>query len=331
MPSSTLLLLMILGSLAMMSSSSSFTPSSSSRTNLVSRHGKKLLGPVRRSSSSVVFQLSGGSDNEEEEHDDEPTPPQSKAPPKAGDVEQQEITSAIPSTPPPPVTPTPAVTALPTATSTSTAKTPNLGPNAKTPPGLLRSKFPTLPWHKLPDYLTYMRCIAIPGLMAAFYTPGKHVLVGSLFAAASFTDWLDGYLARRWDISTSFGAFLDPVADKIMVCVALVLLSGRYGAQVAIPTCIILARELAVSALREWMAQRGQRDAVKVGMQGKVKTALTMVALTLLLFVPDNGEGWMVNLFLPGLVSLYVCAAITVTSGSVYFRAAAPVLLEKNN
>jgi len=85
---------------------------------------------------------------------------------------------------------------------------------------------------------------------------------------ASFTDWLDGYLARRWDITSAFGAFLDPVADKLMVSTALILLSGRYGAIVAIPSAIILAREIAVSALREWMAQKGLRDSVKVGIQG---------------------------------------------------------------
>ena len=153
-----------------------------------------------------------------------------------------------------------------------------------------------------------------------------------LFAFASITDFLDGYLARRWDVSTAFGAFLDPVADKLMVSTALILLSGRHGAIVALPTCVILARELAVSALREWMAQRNQRDSVKVGIQGKLKTALTMVSLTLMLLVPDIGvkESWLTNLFLPSLASLYVCAFITVTSGSIYFRAAAPILMQKD-
>jgi len=138
-----------------------------------------------------------------------------------------------------------------------------LGPNA-VPPGWLRGKFPSVPWHKLPNYLTYIRCLAIPGMMVLFYAPGKHVETSLLFALASFTDYLDGMLARRWDITSPFGAFLDPVADKLMVSTALILLAGRYGATVAIPTAIILAREIAVSALREWMASRGQRDAVKV-------------------------------------------------------------------
>ena len=207
------------------------------------------------------------------------------------------------------------------------------GPKAK-PPGRLRRKFPRFPFHKLPDYLTYMRCAAIPLLCLVFYSPGRNIESGSLFAVASLTDYLDGFLARRWDISTAFGAFLDPVADKLMVSTALILLAGRHGAIVAVPSCIILARELAVSALREWMAQRGQRDSVKVGFQGKLKTALTMIALTLMLLVPDVGQqdaatSWLGNLFLPSLVSLYACTIITVTSGSVYFRAAAPLLLQK--
>lgn len=210
-----------------------------------------------------------------------------------------------------------------------------MGPKASLP-GLLRRTFPSLPWNRLPNLLTYVRCIAIPALLVLFYyprrLPSRHWYLGITFALSSFTDWLDGYLARRWDITSDFGAFLDPVADKLMVSTALVLLSGRHGPVMAIPTSIILAREIAVSALREWMAQRGLRDSVQVGFQGKVKTAATMVALTLLLLVPEGagGEGALLDkLFEPGLAMLYLSALVTVTSGSVYFRAAAPVLLEK--
>jgi len=85
-----------------------------------------------------------------------------------------------------------------------------LGPKAS-PPGFLRKTFPSLPWHKLPDWLTYVRCLAIPALVVSFYAPDRHVETSLLFAVASFTDWLDGYLARRWDITSAFGAFLDPV------------------------------------------------------------------------------------------------------------------------
>jgi CDP-diacylglycerol--glycerol-3-phosphate 3-phosphatidyltransferase/cardiolipin synthase len=161
-----------------------------------------------------------------------------------------------------------------------------------------------------------------------------------MFAVASFTDWLDGYLARRWDITSAFGAFLDPVADKLMVSTALILLSGAWGAIVAIPTAIILAREIAVSALREWMAQRGMRDSVKVGYKGKVKTALTMVSITLCLLlevtpifkkVADATTTPSFNTAVApwAIGMLWLSAYITIDSGLVYFRAAAPVLLEK--
>ena len=215
------------------------------------------------------------------------------------------------------------------APTTTTTATSLLGPNAP-PPGWLRKTFPSLPWHRVPNLLTYARCIAIPLMMVLFFMPNRHVATGVLFAFASFTDWLDGYLARRWDITSAFGAFLDPVADKLMVSTALILLAGRYGKAVSVPSSIILAREIAVSALREWMAQRGQRDVVKVGIQGKVKTALTMVALTVLLFVPAQGADTVSKLLMPGLVMLDLCAIVTVTSGSVYFMAAAPLLFEKN-
>ncbi len=147
-----------------------------------------------------------------------------------------------------------------------------MGPNSVSP-GLVRQLLPSLPWHKLPNWLTYARCIAIPALIVQFYigkSGNKNIHSSLIFAIASITDFLDGYLARRWDICSPFGAFLDPVADKLMVSTALILLSGKYGSFVAIPSAIILAREIAVSALREWMASRGKRDSVKVGFQGKV-------------------------------------------------------------
>eukprot|EP00584_Thalassiosira_punctigera_P008025 CAMPEP_0172542862 /NCGR_PEP_ID=MMETSP1067-20121228/13382_1 /TAXON_ID=265564 ORGANISM="Thalassiosira punctigera, Strain Tpunct2005C2" /NCGR_SAMPLE_ID=MMETSP1067 /ASSEMBLY_ACC=CAM_ASM_000444 /LENGTH=337 /DNA_ID=CAMNT_0013329165 /DNA_START=46 /DNA_END=1059 /DNA_ORIENTATION=- len=234
-----------------------------------------------------------------------------------------------------------------------------LGPNAP-PPGLLRRLFPSFPWHSLPNYLTYARCLSIPIFtILSFYPisfPNRAPALSAIFALASITDWFDGFLARRWDITSPFGAFLDPVADKLMVSTALILLAGRYGGIVAIPSSIIMAREVGVSALREWMAQQGKRDSVKVGMQGKVKTALTMASLTLLLLVPEGvgletvawtkylgplgvggagnvvegaanvGWSWMLG---PSLVMLFASALVTVTSGSVYFRAAAPVLLGK--
>jgi CDP-diacylglycerol--glycerol-3-phosphate 3-phosphatidyltransferase len=251
------------------------------------------------------------------------------------------------------------------AAAPSPSSSAKLGPDAP-PPGPIRRLFPSFPWHSLPNYLTYARCLSIPVfLLLSYYPatanfPSRAPVLSVIFALASITDWLDGYLARRWGVASPFGAFLDPVADKLMVSTALVVLSGRYGGIVAVPSSIIMAREVGVSALREWMAQRGKRDSVKVGMQGKVKAALTMVSLTLMLLVPEGvglesvgwtrhlgslgtggagcgvvagravvdsaGLPWMLG---PSLMMLFASAVITVTSGSVYFRAAAPVLLGK--
>jgi CDP-diacylglycerol---glycerol-3-phosphate 3-phosphatidyltransferase len=200
-----------------------------------------------------------------------------------------------------------------------------LGPKAPEP-GFVRRLFPRVPWHRVPNFLTYLRCFTIPLLAWVFFLPDRHVESASIFALASLTDFLDGYLARRWDIASSFGAFLDPVADKLAVSTALILLSGRHGAMVSVPTSIILGREIAVSALREWMAQRGQRNAVQVGFQGKVKTALTMVSLTLYLAIPAGGAETASRLLSAAQALLCLSAAVTVTSGSVYFRAAANAL-----
>jgi phosphatidylglycerophosphate synthase len=135
--------------------------------------------------------------------------------------------------------------------------------------------------------------------------------------------------AIKGTVSHLFGACSDLFGAYTNMFIQL-----ENGTVVAIPTLIILAREIAVSALREWMAQRGQREIVKVGMQGKVKTALTMVALTVLLFVPssmatDSPGHFFSSLYHPGIVLLYLCALVTVTSGSVYFMAAGRTLLEK--
>jgi len=218
----------------------------------------------------------------------------------------------------------------------STAGSLKMGPKS-TSPGLIRSMLPFIPWHKLPNYLTYARCAAIPAIVAQFYlstSPSKNMHTSLIFSIASITDWLDGYLARRWDITSAFGAFLDPVADKLMVSTTLILLCGKYGRLVAIPSAVILAREIAVSALREWMASMGRRDSVKVGFQGKVKTAATMVALSIVTAVPDGcafglmGNTWEI-VASTGMGLLYLSSIVTITSGSVYFKAALPVLMGK--
>lgn len=204
-----------------------------------------------------------------------------------------------------------------------------MGPKAKSPAGFLRSAIPSIPWYAMPDYLTYMRCIAVPLLPVIYYYDPTPWHTSLLFGVASVTDWLDGFLARRWDVSTNFGAFLDPVADKLAVSTALILLAGKNNKTMTICTAIILAREIAVSALREWMAQRGLRDTVKVGWQGKCKTAFTMMALTALLALPKqfSSNFWLITQK-TGMGLLYASTVLTITSGAIYFRAAAPILID---
>lgn len=206
-----------------------------------------------------------------------------------------------------------------------------LGPNAPAP-GYIRRKYPNIPYYRIPNVISIVRCIAIPVLVPLFYRPNSHVASAILFAFASITDWIDGYLARLWDISSPVGALLDTIADKLLVATTLILLAGRYGAEIAIPTTIIVSREIAVTALREWMAQQGVREVVKFQHQGKVKTAATMISLTILLLVPNetsNNAGVLGRLYSPGLALLYLCAVLTVTSGSQYFRVAAPYMTGK--
>lgn len=210
-----------------------------------------------------------------------------------------------------------------------------LGPNAPSP-GYIRRMYPNFPYYRIPNMITALRSAAIPSLILLFYQPNMHVATAALFAFASATDWLDGYLARLWDISTPLGSLIDTVADKLLVATTLVLLAGRYGVKIAIPTAIIVSREIAVTALREWMAQQGVREAIQFKFQGKVKTAATMLSLTILLLVPTTNDavsstgGFLSRLDAPGLALLYLSTILTVTSGSEYFRAAAPYMMGTN-
>lgn len=135
-------------------------------------------------------------------------------------------------------------------------------------------------------------------------------VAAAFFALAAVTDWLDGYLARRWNQSTPFGAFLDPVADKLMVAVALALLIERFDTWVlTLPALVIIGREIVISALREWMAEMGKRGAVAVSWIGKLKTTLQMVAILVLLAFPP---GHMIADV--GIITLYGAAALTLWS-----------------
>ena len=143
---------------------------------------------------------------------------------------------------------------------------------------------------------------------------------GVLFALAALTDWLDGYLARRLNQTTPFGAFLDPVADKLIVVSALiVLVTYHHTAWLTIPSLIIVGREIVISALREWMAEMNDSVAVAVSYLGKVKTTLQMVAITLLLIVPVDAQSATTTI---GYVLLYLASIMTLWSMSQYLRAA---------
>lgn len=176
----------------------------------------------------------------------------------------------------------------------------------------------------IPNILTLARIFFIPLLVIVFYLPFSWglPLAAVLFALAALTDWLDGYLARRWDQSTPFGAFLDPVADKLMVAVALALLIERYEAiWLTLPALVIIGREIVISALREWMAEMGKRSKVAVSWIGKVKTTLQMVSIFLLL---GAAPGTLIaNL---GVATLFVAAVLTLWSMFQYLAAAWPHL-----
>ena len=180
----------------------------------------------------------------------------------------------------------------------------------------------------VPTMLTLLRIVLIPVLVLVFYLPFKwtNFAAAFIFAFASATDWLDGWIARRYNLHSNFGAFLDPVADKLMVATALVItVQQHHTVWMALWAAVIIGREIAVSALREWMAELGQRAKVKVAAIGKVKTIVQMVALTFLLY-REPLAGF--NIFLIGEWLLAAAALLTLWSGLAYLRAAWPALRE---
>ncbi|MFG0380637.1 CDP-diacylglycerol--glycerol-3-phosphate 3-phosphatidyltransferase [Pseudomonas sp. zbq_18] len=177
----------------------------------------------------------------------------------------------------------------------------------------------------IPNLLTVLRVALIPVFILFFYLPlsWSYWAASGVFALAAVTDWFDGYLARRWEQSTPFGAFLDPVADKLMVAVALVLLVEEHAnLWLTLPAVIIIGREIVVSALREWMAELGARAQVAVSNLGKWKTAAQMLALIILLANPSQLTLW-VGI---GYALLLVSAALTLWSMVQYLLAAWPHL-----
>ena len=182
----------------------------------------------------------------------------------------------------------------------------------------------------IPNILTLFRIILIPVLVVVFYLRGEwsYQISAAIFGIAALTDLLDGYLARRLNQSSPFGAFLDPVADKLMVAVALVLLvQDNPSLWFAVPAAIIIGREIAISALREWMAEIGARTKVAVSIIGKLKTTIQMVAILLLLYKVPVGD---FSTHTVGLVLLYIAAVLTLWSMVVYLHAAWPLLFGKS-
>lgn len=180
----------------------------------------------------------------------------------------------------------------------------------------------------VPNSLTLLRIGLIPCFVGLFWAPASwtNMAAAGVFALAAITDWLDGYLARRLNQTSPLGAFLDPVADKLIVAVALILLLQRDPSiAIALPVAVIIGREITVSALREWMAELGARKAVAVSGLGKIKTTAQMIALLMMI----AREGWLgVPVYLIGVIALYVAAALTLWSMVIYLRAAWPTLTD---
>ncbi|MCP4476185.1 MAG: CDP-diacylglycerol--glycerol-3-phosphate 3-phosphatidyltransferase [Gammaproteobacteria bacterium] len=169
----------------------------------------------------------------------------------------------------------------------------------------------------LPNLLTLLRIAVIPILVIAYYLPGGAVSSTIIFALACITDWFDGFLARRLNISSSLGAFLDPVADKLIVAVALIVVLSRID-YIVIPVAIIIGREIVVSALREWMAELGRRTSVAVTYVSKIKTTVQMVAIGFLLASGGGTIGWIIH---SGCVLIYIAALLTLWTMVIYLRA----------
>lgn len=182
------------------------------------------------------------------------------------------------------------------------------------------------PHYTIPNLLTMMRVVLIPVFVIVYYLPNEgHFLIAAiLFALAGITDWFDGYLARKWGQVTKLGAFLDPVADKLMVAAALVVLVEAHASPwLALPALVIISREITISALREWMAEVGKRANVSVSFLGKVKTTVQMVAITGLLAKDPLAFDAVVVL---AYVLLYAATVITLWTMAIYLKAAWPDL-----
>ncbi|MGR6861912.1 CDP-diacylglycerol--glycerol-3-phosphate 3-phosphatidyltransferase [uncultured Aliivibrio sp.] len=180
----------------------------------------------------------------------------------------------------------------------------------------------------IPNILTFIRLALIPVFVVVFYLPYEWSAVAAamVFWVAGFTDWLDGLLARKLGQTSRFGAFLDPVADKVMVAAALILITEHYHSiWITIPAITMIGRELIISALREWMAEIGKRASVAVSWVGKVKTVSQMFALWVLIWRYDDWMVWV------GYVALYIATILTYWSMVQYLAAAKDDLLNADD
>lgn len=166
---------------------------------------------------------------------------------------------------------------------------------------------------------TISRFVLIPVVIYCYHldTQSSYLLAAILFSIASLTDWLDGFLARKLNQASEFGAFADPIADKLLVAIILIMLVSIYPS-LLLPAGIIIAREILVSALREWMAAKGLRDKVAVKFSGKLKTTVQMFAIITLLLANPSAPDWLLML---GYGLIYLAAVLSISSGMHYFRA----------
>lgn len=182
----------------------------------------------------------------------------------------------------------------------------------------------------IPTLLTLLRLFLIPLFVMFFYIPfvWSHLAAATIFALAAITDWLDGYLARSLKQVTKLGAFLDPVADKLMVAVALVLIVAEPGMHyLSIAAAIIVGREIIISALREWMAELGKRASIAVSFISKIKTAIQMIAVLVLLVYRPH-EHYAHGILILGYFLIYAAAALTLWTMFMYLKSAWPELMQ---
>ena len=182
----------------------------------------------------------------------------------------------------------------------------------------------------VPTTITLFRIVLIPIFVVVFYLPyaWANLAAAFIFGLASVTDWIDGYLARLLKQESSFGAFLDPVADKLMVVVAIVLIVQAHPSiYIALPSIIIVAREISISALREWMAELGSSTSVQVSFVGKAKTTAQLFSLLLMIYAEPIAQ---IPIFQIGLGFYYLAVIFTIVSMVIYLRAAWPVIVKNS-